>query len=100
MNKSKTISRRKLQVDPRFELRIGTFVNSRLEISPPQTARDPKLTYKHVDLDLSKSKMNQKFDEFYSPEEVVAIHTYGYAVAHQRYSENVLSEIQQDQTSI
>lgn len=82
-------SHRKFQVNPRFELKIGTFVNDDLEISPPQTSRNPDSTIKHLDFDPKKPKITQKFDAASYPEEVVAIHTYGYAVAHKRYSENI-----------
>ena len=82
-------SKRKLQVDPRFELKIDTFVNSDLDISPLQTSRDPNSTTKHLDFNPKKSKITQKFDASCYPEEVIGIHTYGYAVAHKKYSENL-----------
>ena len=90
MNQKRNVkSRKKLIVDPRFDIRIGTFVNSRLEISPPQTKRDPNSTIKHLEFDPSKPKLNLKVDAASYPEEIIGMHTYGYAVAHKRYSENV-----------
>lgn len=87
-------NRKTLKVDPRFELKIGGFVNSRLEISPPKTTRGRSCEYKHVNFDPTKSKMNLKFDESTYPEEIIAMQTYGYACAHQKYIENIAASYQ------
>ncbi|OHS95101.1 hypothetical protein TRFO_38673 [Tritrichomonas foetus] len=81
--------KRKYHVDPRFEMKIDGFVNSRLEITPPKTERDPATPRTHVVLDPTKSKLNQKFDETNYPEEIIAMHIFGYHRAYRRYVEKV-----------
>lgn len=82
--------KRRLRSGARFDETVGNFMDLPFEVKPPEKPRDVRRPRPQPRPDLvverfrGMAKINAKFDETVCPEEVVAVHNYGFIAAHTR----------------
>ena len=92
LNEPRIRNRRKFRVDPNFELKLDDLGTAAREISAPSSPRSPTASPRsHFVFDPNKSKLTQKFsfDDPGYPEDLIAMHIYGFDRAYKRYCDKV-----------